>query len=343
MLLDTGASISLISSSFVETLPNADLMLYTASVQELRTVAGDVIPVEGVAAVSLTIAGQEFRHALYVADIVDQCILGFDFMKDHQCILDLREGTLHLGTRQLVLSACTTTAPDPNPHVLCRRTVMVPPYAEVIVPGTAPSKQQCKVSVVEQCLEGPPPAGIIVARSLVRHAHPLVPICILNVTPSLIVLQRGQRLARCSQVVEIHPATGEDSAADPSACGDSCLASYIDELVNSTEPVLSQSHKQKIRSLFLEFHDVFSFAAADLGKTTAASHRIDTGTARPIKQVPRRLPLSSLGEVDQLIQDMRSQDVIEPSCSPWASPIVLVKKDGSTRFCVDYRRLNEVT
>ncbi|XP_064473752.1 uncharacterized protein LOC135388254 [Ornithodoros turicata] len=242
----------------------------TASVQELRTVAGDAIPVEGVAAVSLTIAGQESRHAIYVADIVDQCILGFDFMKDHQCILDLREGTPHLGTRQLVLSSCTTTAPDPNPYVLCRRTVMVPPYAEVIVPGTAPSEQLCKVSVVEQCLEGPPTAGIIVARSLVRHAHPLVPIRILNVTPSPIVLQRGQRLARCSQVVEIHPTTGEDSAADPSACGDSCLASYIDELVNSTEPVLSQSHKQKIRSLFLEFHDVFSFAAADLGRTTAA-------------------------------------------------------------------------
>ncbi|GBM90048.1 Transposon Ty3-I Gag-Pol polyprotein, partial [Araneus ventricosus] len=73
-------------------------------------------------------------------------------------------------------------------------------------------------------------------------------------------------------------------------------------------------------------------------------HRINTGDHPPIKQYPRRLPLARKEEADHLVKEMVDNGIIEESSGPWASPIVLVKKkDGSTRFCVDYRKLNEIT
>ncbi|GFT76153.1 retrovirus-related Pol polyprotein from transposon 17.6 [Trichonephila clavipes] len=102
--------------------------------------------------------------------------------------------------------------------------------------------------------------------------------------------------------------------------------------------------KSSAERLFQEFEDVFSRNSSDIGHTTVTQHRIDTADHPPIKQHPRRLPFAKQEEVGTLLREMQENDIIEPSLSPWASPIVLVrKKDGSTRFCVDYRKLNDVT
>ncbi|GFY02092.1 hypothetical protein TNCV_5099531 [Trichonephila clavipes] len=80
------------------------------------------------------------------------------------------------------------------------------------------------------------------------------------------------------------------------------------------------------------------------GRTRLTKHRKDTGEHPPVRQQPQRLPFAKQEEVQKLIKGMKDNDVIEPSSSAWTSPIVLVKKkDGSARFCVDYRRLNDVT
>lgn len=90
--------------------------------------------------------------------------------------------------------------------------------------------------------------------------------------------------------------------------------------------------------------DVFALDATELGTTEIVSHKIDTGEKQPIKQGLRRIPFSLRKKVDEMITQMLSQGVIAESRSPWASPIVLVrKKDGDLRFCVDYRKLNQNT
>ena len=107
---------------------------------------------------------------------------------------------------------------------------------------------------------------------------------------------------------------------------------------------LSYTELEQALALLQEFADVFSKSPDDLGQTSLVQHQINTGTAPPIRQPPRRLPMSLREEANDAVGRMKQNGIIEPSASPWASPVVLVrKKDGSARFCVDYRKLNDVT
>jgi len=107
---------------------------------------------------------------------------------------------------------------------------------------------------------------------------------------------------------------------------------------------LTDSQMDRLVRLVREFLDIFSTPGVLLGTTTLVKHTIDTGDTLPIKQAPRRVPLHKRQIVTDEINKMLDSHTIRPSVSPWSSSIVLVtKKDGSVRFCIDYRTLNSVT
>ena len=89
-----------------------------------------------------------------------------------------------------------------------------------------------------------------------------------------------------------------------------------------------------------ERHETFCLEDGERGETELVCMEIDTGDTHPIKQRVRRMPFALRQEVARQLCSMQESGVIQPSKSPWASPVVLVrKKDGSHRFCVDYRTL----
>ena len=104
---------------------------------------------------------------------------------------------------------------------------------------------------------------------------------------------------------------------------------------------LNEVQRQKLRALLNEFRPLFSNKP---GRTGLVKHGIETGTARPIRLPPYRIPQAYRDTVKQEIQEMLQAGIIEPSNSEWGAPLVLVKKkDGSLRLCVDFRRLNSVS
>ena len=106
---------------------------------------------------------------------------------------------------------------------------------------------------------------------------------------------------------------------------------------------LSPLQQQQLNELFKEYIDVFSQGDEDLGNTPLLKHGIETH-GPPLRQPYRRQNPAVRREEMTQVQQMLSSNVIRPSNSPWASPVVMVrKKDGSLRFCVDFRQLNAAT
>ena len=106
---------------------------------------------------------------------------------------------------------------------------------------------------------------------------------------------------------------------------------------------LSPLQQQQLNDLFKEFSNVFSQGEDDLGCTPLLEHTIETH-GPPLRQPYRRQNPAVRREEMAQVQQMLASDVIRPSNSPWASPVVMVKKkDGSLRFCVDFRQINAAT
>ena len=94
----------------------------------------------------------------------------------------------------------------------------------------------------------------------------------------------------------------------------------------------------------LEFSDIFAENPNDLGHTNLFRHHMDTENAQPTQQQTQYVLPAKRVDTNNLMHNMLQNNIIQPSCRPWASPVVLVQKwYDSLWFCVDYRKLNNVT
>lgn len=125
-----------------------------------------------------------------------------------------------------------------------------------------------------------------------------------------------------------------------------CRKKTVTDLVELVQSKVNESNLPDKEShvLFTLLYDHPEVCTPSLGRTHLVQHKIAVHTDVVVAQKPYRLPVHKKEIVKDQIDDMLSRDIIQPSHSPWASPIVLVpKKDGGQRFCVDYRRLNAVS
>eukprot|EP00794_Sanderia_malayensis_P019311 gene19311-21235_t len=107
---------------------------------------------------------------------------------------------------------------------------------------------------------------------------------------------------------------------------------------------LSVEERDRLSSLIDRYEDIFATNPKRPQRNTVLEHKIITNISLPVYQKPRHIPAAWENEVDTQVHEMLDNDIIRPSELPWNSPIILVKKkDNSTRFVCDFRKLNDTT
>lgn len=168
---------------------------------------------------------------------------------------------------------------------------------------------------------------------------------ISNPTGGTVVIQPRALLCELQQVsIEESGLVGQDGNNEIVGDSGSQPGPAFLETFNLEATDLTGNQLRQAKELLMEYQDIFSRGEFDIGHTTTIRHNIKLSDETPFKMRHRHIPPAMYQEVKDHLRQLLECGVIESSSSPFASPVVLVrKKNGALRFCVDYRQLNSRT
>ena len=347
-LVDSGAEISIIPDTHRAVADKRDLRLPT---MQPVLADGSKLTVLGVVTLAIVVNKEELMVDFYVVSAHVFPILGNDIMRCFGFVtLDFSSHAVTFGPRVMTEPGKEAVVGAPRvSRVVLSEDIKVPGGHEIVVDGLVESGSPAELMqlggqacVLESDLkEG---GGVSVARVLGMVEDGRFPVRICNPLPQAVELRKNQRVGVLEMVEE--PVVGvlseEDDITD--VMGQDTSAGEDQVLWDlAKEAEVPQRDQSELFDFLRRYKEVFSLHG-ELGRYDGLPFTIDTGDARPVRQMPRRVPHHWRAEVDKQLDQMLEQGVIKPSTSAWASPICLVRKrDGTLRFCVDYRKLNAVS
>ena len=150
---------------------------------------------------------------------------------------------------------------------------------------------------------------------------------------------RPGRVQQCLTQASVYK--GEATLAGTESSETDC--SHVQCPIDGLPGVLTLEQRNAAEKFSWSRANLFSRSEFDIGRTDILKHWIDTGDNPPYYERLRRHPTTQLPLIDAHVVEMLKHDVIEPAASSWCCNVVMVKKkDGSVRFCIDYRKTNEL-
>ena len=347
-LVDTGSEVSTVAEEWaVEKLGPLNLVRGFIT---LRAVNGAVVPYLGILTVSLQFLGQTRENVpvLVVPTPQDSStrsrkqqvpvLLGMNILKS--CLPYVNN------VPELLVSAVR--------EVRCERTP--PTTARSAEKSRIPALSLANIRICKLCTSHPLmvstgpqclPAGLVVIPTLLDSADSQF-VRVANFSTEDIFLPRKTQLAHVESVdivgrgetVQVTATANELIVSQDRTPSDSPNCPPVD--IQGAD--ISGPQRQQLQELLIRRSQAFAIDDTDLGYTEEVHHRIRTVDHKPVAQPYRRIPPQQLQEVQEHIKGLISKKIVKESYSPYAAPIVCVRKrDGTLRLTVDYRRLNSKT
>ena len=342
MLVDSGASVSILRKDIFDKISPSSRPLIEPIRMNLLTATGEASQFIGKIKVEIKLGNHVFEHEILLAEIKDAAILGMDFLSKHGIDVLFSKGCIKVKGDTI---PCFTHKSDTN---CCRisvsETVEIPPESEMIIKGqTIGPVEYNSVGIVESSDKFVEKTGLLVAKAVVQQNSNIVPLRVANFSTEPKLVHKNT-VAAIFETANVETTNSVRRVEAVASSYEGVVPDHLIDLFNKSSEKLDESQKEQLKQFLIEFQDVFSKNSSDIGFTDLVKHRINTADSKPIKQRPYRIPLAKREAAEKEIQDMLNRGIIEPSNSPWCSPIVMVtKKDGSIRFCCDFRKLNEAT
>jgi len=371
VMLDSGAEVSVLPLELTQSFQPP--IQIPANKCEVRTFGSANATLLGPVPLEVSFCGVKILHPFYLVDSSAPPIAGYDLMRAARMVIDVDNclvwsrrvhASVHSNPNPPVsipntsVRACVSMV---HPELSAPSVVDTPASAPALaaahsathfhqvesstLPSSVISRQvsvvfrspSCRASVLNPSAQPFRPRATLSSQDAPRpRADFPQQSCLLPVYP---LVDSDDTLSRpLSSTGAVHSVTSPPSDTD--------IPAHLQELYDQTvdHAKLSSSHRQSLAALLRCNSDAFATGPLDLGFCAVLQHDIETGNAAPIKQPPRRPPLAARDAEDQIVNEMLETGVIEPSQSPWSSPVCMVKKkDNTYRFCIDYRRLNDVT
>ncbi|XP_075723603.1 uncharacterized protein LOC142765791 [Rhipicephalus microplus] len=298
---------------------------------QVRTAGGHVITPKGRCTARVDMEGHTYPTVFVVQDQCSQnVILGADFLSANKAIIDLQAQTI-------TLSPDTGVTRNPSPALSAELMILdehvtMPPRSSAVIPEGA----DCCI-----CAEGLVEAnqsllfekGLAIARGIVHIVEGTVSVLITNFCSEYRHLAKGTTVALFETIPDISDVLTIDDTLHP----------RTHDVFFNVNPALPLERHERLRKLLYSYQDCFA-TSPKIRQTTLVKHRIITDeNVQPSHQSPYRVSMKEREAIRKQVQEMLHDNIIEPSQSPLASPVMIVKKrDGTPRFCVDYRRLNKL-